>query len=291
MECEFGLNVVPNIVTCSCLNGMTVEELSFGCGYDELSFKAEAEGHCKTLLLKPNQVEPLAPNEFICDDTILCPLPSAGSSVADACLLCGDAIVFEYTCWKEGTEQVFDVYGCSSETDYNEFASLACATALGLEVDVPLPPYFVGVPWFCPDETTGTDTGDTETTGGVAVDCSVWDPSANITVSGSTVFLDEQFVAGLVADPSPLWFCDDARISSGSVFGWVVSGADTGDLLYELGLRNGDVPLILNDYWLLDPEEVLTAFIELWYVDTESEYELTVLRGTSLLQLDYSLSP
>lgn len=56
--------------------------------------------------------------------------------------------------------------------------------------------------------------------------------------------------------------------------------------MYELGLRNGDVPLTLNGYSLATYEDVGIAFSALWS-NGETSYTLVVDRNSSNITLNY----
>ena len=50
--------------------------------------------------------------------------------------------------------------------------------------------------------------------------------------------------------------------------------ADSDELLYELGLRNGDVPLTLNGLPLDDYQDAFAAYLDLYVSNGETEYTL-----------------
>lgn len=59
-------------------------------------------------------------------------------------------------------------------------------------------------------------------------------------------------------------------------------------MLYELGLRNGDIPRTINGMGLDNYWEAITAFVEL-YLQGETSYALVVERSGSNVTLVYTL--
>lgn len=102
--------------------------------------------------------------------------------------------------------------------------------------------------------------------------------------------LDWVFVSDLISNPEPLWGCDNATILALGEGGFKVQDARRGELLHELGLRDGDVILSLNKYELLDYEDVGMAFIDLWYSRGETDYTLEIERGSRVIELNYHLA-
>lgn len=99
--------------------------------------------------------------------------------------------------------------------------------------------------------------------------------------------MDWAFVAGLAADPEPLWACDDATFEARPRGGgFEVANADSGEFLYELGLRNGDEIMSLNRLPLANHDDVGFAYGSLW---GETSFVLEVRRGASVIELNYSL--
>lgn len=96
-------------------------------------------------------------------------------------------------------------------------------------------------------------------------------------------------LSALVDDLYPLIFCDDARFQKLEGDGFEVQDADAGELLYELGLRDGDVPVDLNGYPLADVGDVAIAFVTLWLINGEDLFELTVIRDEGHVALDYAV--
>jgi hypothetical protein len=125
----------------------------------------------------------------------------------------------------------------------------------------------------------------------VAASCTGWNPAAEITTNHASgaMELDQTFIDSVIADPSVLVGCDTARLLPNvSGPGFVVSGAVAGDLLYGLGLRNGDVPTEINNYPVDDYLEVASAFVALSFTDPSS-YTIEVNRpgaGTIYIYVD-----
>ena len=122
-----------------------------------------------------------------------------------------------------------------------------------------------------------------------SITCGGWNPATEITYNtGADRYeMDWSFIAGLVADPEPLWACDDSFFDTGGGY-FVVADADSGEMLYELGLRDGDKIVSLNDISISDYNDVALLFGELW---GETSFTLEVLRGANTIELDYVLSP
>lgn len=111
-----------------------------------------------------------------------------------------------------------------------------------------------------------------------------WSPESEIQLFMGVYYMDGDFISGMVNDPAILLDCDDARFRPLALGGFEVVNADDGELLYELGLRNGDKPLELNGLPLDTFEDGAVAFGELY---GESTFELYLLRGTAYVTLDY----
>jgi hypothetical protein len=118
--------------------------------------------------------------------------------------------------------------------------------------------------------------------------CTLWVPSNEVdyNTGTDTYLLDFVFVSGLIADPEPLWGCDDATVLLGES-GFEVADANSGELLYELGLRNGDVILSLNNIDLDSYMAVGQAFFQLWLIEAETDYVLEIERNSSPVELNY----
>lgn len=131
---------------------------------------------------------------------------------------------------------------------------------------------------------------DVPTTGEPAYSCEYWDPDSKIGTYMGVYSIDATLVTDLVNDATPLTACDDATVEPlVSAPGFAIANADNGEMLYELGLRNGDIPLELNGYPLETYTDAWTAFIELWVIEQETDYELDILRGTSPMTLMYGI--
>lgn len=117
--------------------------------------------------------------------------------------------------------------------------------------------------------------------------CEGWDPAEDVTFQNGVYHIPISLVESLIADPSPLWYCDDAQVRGRSAGYFAVDDANSGELLYELGLRDDDIPRTLNGMSLEFYLDVLTAFVELWYNDEEVSYALTLTRGGGSTTLYY----
>jgi hypothetical protein len=134
------------------------------------------------------------------------------------------------------------------------------------------------------------DGGIDETGSGLLAGCGNWDPSAAIAIVNRVYYVDEAFVDATVADPSPIAVCDDAWLDeSSSPPGFEVRDAVPGDLLYELGLRNGDVPLTINSLPLETYADAIAAFGSLYMDHGETSYSLRVKRGSLTLTFNYEV--
>lgn len=119
--------------------------------------------------------------------------------------------------------------------------------------------------------------------------CTEWDPAGDITLDDGVYGVDATFLNELITDFRPLIFCDDARLQAITNGGFEVEDADADEFLYEIGLRDGDIPLELNAYPLDDVGDVHDAFAELWLTDGEVSYDLEVLRGGISIYLQYEI--
>lgn len=129
--------------------------------------------------------------------------------------------------------------------------------------------------------------GELEAPGGYS--CSGWDPEGMVWYSDGVYAMFGTDLSALVDDLYPLIFCDDARFQKLEGDGFEVQDADAGELLYELGLRDGDVPVDLNGYPLADVGDVAIAFVTLWLINGEDLFELTVIRDEGHVALDYAV--
>jgi hypothetical protein len=101
------------------------------------------------------------------------------------------------------------------------------------------------------------------------------------------IHLDESFIAGLISTPDPLWVCDDAVIEADTA-NFYIANIRTTDLLYEMGLREDDIPYTINGMPLASYGDAIDAFEEL-YLEGKTEYELYVERGGSYVALEYEI--
>lgn len=121
------------------------------------------------------------------------------------------------------------------------------------------------------------------------LNCAAWDPASEVSRGGSGEYvLSWPFVWQLFSDPEPLWGCDDAIVVLGED-GFEIANADRGELLYELGLRNGDIIKSINGRNLDTYEDVGAAISELWFTSGTTQYTLEIERDTLPVELDYWL--
>jgi hypothetical protein len=120
--------------------------------------------------------------------------------------------------------------------------------------------------------------------------CGSWDPAAEVSVVNRVYYLDETFIDDLAADPSPLTVCDDTRFDEiTSPLGFEIQDSDAGELLYELGLRDGDIPLTINSLPLETYGDALDAFNSLYLTQGATSYVLEVKRGANTIEFEYDL--
>ena len=125
---------------------------------------------------------------------------------------------------------------------------------------------------------------------GVDVDenCSNWNPASEVSLVSGVYHVDETFIDRLVADPDALSACDDAYFDGG-LSSFEVKRASSGELLYELGLRNGDVVRKLNGTTIQSYTDVITVFASEWLSDGETLWYLQVNRGGTIVTLRYEV--
>lgn len=124
---------------------------------------------------------------------------------------------------------------------------------------------------------------------GIICGGSGYNPSIRVSLSGGVYHVNAAWLDNLIHNPAPVWTCDDAYVAlqpGGSV---VVGQASSGELLYVLGLRNGDIPLYLNSMPLDNLVDGWDAFNQLYMTDGETDYVLTVQRGATYLTFYYEL--
>ena len=121
--------------------------------------------------------------------------------------------------------------------------------------------------------------------------CHGWDPPSTVTFEATTGTYEvlAGAVSELVNDPAPLWSCDDALAVGLMEGGFRVEEANPGELLYELGLRDGDVVHAINEYPLQTVMDAGVAFAGLWLDQGATDFLLEVERDSDLQQLSYTL--
>lgn len=281
---------------CWCIGPVDVLFNPWGCVNDPV-FEPDARWDCQQELGHEPSAE-----EFFCMEPV-CPMPG---DLPAQCEVCGDDTLLRYHCKKDSEpEERWGEYACIDTPDI--VFKDKCALEIGVPIQNLTSSNFFTSLHVCPgsepttggDPTTGT-TGDTSTggdtttggdstTGAPLVDCDDWDPSAAIALVSGVRQVDLAFVTDLLVNPEPLLFCDDIRFVA-QPWGFEMRASSSGQLFYELGLREYDIPLYLNGYSLTDVGDVLIALGELWYIEAETEFELVVLRNNRPVTLDYSVN-
>jgi hypothetical protein len=169
-------------------------------------------------------------------------------------------------------EQSSCVVGCRPETeDHALWCNNECLAANG------------GVPGFDSRHTVVSCLANPD-----SGSCGSWAPENEITLTSGVRYVDAAWLDGLIDAPSPLWTCDDAYLLERSG-GFSISGANAGEFLYELGLRNGDRLLSVNGYGLTSWANILLA-AGMEYFAGETSYSLVVRRSNSNITLRYVLN-
>lgn len=94
-----------------------------------------------------------------------------------------------------------------------------------------------------------------------------------------------EWLEDVINNPKPLWGCDEALILPNAVGEFRIESPSSGEALYELGLRDGDIPVSLNGYPLGDFTEAFEAFVP--FLNGETEFTLTIRRSESPFTLYY----
>ncbi len=89
----------------------------------------------------------------------------------------------------------------------------------------------------------------------------------------------------LLYDPRPLILCDDAKVVSLPTGYFEIEDADSSELFYKLGLRDGDIPISLNGFPLETSADAFAALSELWWEEGETSFDLYVERNSSFTTL------
>lgn len=118
--------------------------------------------------------------------------------------------------------------------------------------------------------------------------CTGWDPDNQVTYANGVYSMDTVYAEGVLSDLRPLWGCDGISVSYANP-GFEIDGADSGDLLYELGLRDGDVLLSINGYSLATESLAAYAYFVLWVIQAEGSYELDIERSSVPMTFYYEL--
>jgi hypothetical protein len=102
--------------------------------------------------------------------------------------------------------------------------------------------------------------------------CTGWNPSSSVYLYEGVYYVDYSFIAGLLAGPAPLFDCDDAYFAANTSDEWVLHDCDSGELLYELGWRDGYRPFKINGWPLLNRWGTYQAIMWFWMVQGETDY-------------------
>lgn len=120
--------------------------------------------------------------------------------------------------------------------------------------------------------------------------CTTWDPPAKVDFVAGVYEVDEDFMELLSTSgrAAPLWTCDDATVES-IAGGFEIDNASQGELLYELGLRNGDKPQTVNGISVTTWDGAFEAYTE--YLGGETDFTVVVTRNGQSTTLQYELVP
>ncbi|MGH1348924.1 MAG: hypothetical protein ACRBN8_45750 [Nannocystales bacterium] len=117
--------------------------------------------------------------------------------------------------------------------------------------------------------------------------CSGWLPSREVDVVSGVYEINETFAESLAFNSSaPLWSCDDAKLVP-IPGGFEVADANSGELLYAVGLRNGDKVQSINGQDVTTwggAEKAFNAFLS-----GTSSFNVTLTRGSSTVNLTWTL--
>lgn len=139
--------------------------------------------------------------------------------------------------------------------------------------------------WYCRERSPCS--GSSDPTTGEPTACSGWDPANDISLVSGVYRVDGNLVSTVVNDPTILGLCEEFGASILSTGAVQLNGLDAGELLYELGLRSGDVLVELNGMPMTSFDECIEAYWELFVDQGETSYELDILRGGNPLTLNY----
>lgn len=175
---------------------------------------------------------------------------------SDGLFDCGITEPCDSACWLDST-------ACTTSTGN-------CSVACG------------GTPYFCyHDSCINNPNSGT---------CSSWAPASNITLISGVYNINGTWLAGLVANPAPLWTCDDAYFEgSATGSGFKLKSAVSGDFVYVLGLRTNDLPQTINSLPLATWRDGVEAFGRL-YKSGVTAYTLVVTRSGSSITLRYQIN-
>ncbi len=163
---------------------------------------------------------------------------------------------------------------CTSESDEGEIIILCNAKFAPATNQVNLAP--------CDNSAQGGTAGAGES------DCSGWDPDAAITLVSGVYEIDQSFVDDVLADPLLIPNCDGSKLDQVAT-GWLVTAGSSGDLFYELGLRDDDTIEEVNGDSVATFDEVAAVFA--LYIDGETEFEIAFDRNGTPTTIDIEFVP
>lgn len=207
-----------------------------------------------------------------------------GTPRCDDCNCCEGGIVIPCFCYAPGSGEVFELEQVPPACLYSDAQAQLYASACSLECS--------SVPNFVPPAYGVFDEDIPLCPAKGSYNCDSWNPEREVALTGGVRYVDASFIDDLVSVDrfEPLWLCDDARVEGRHDGYFVVLDANAGELLFELGLRNGDIPLTINGLPLEDYDDAWAAAALLYY-QGELSYALTVMRGTSVITFLYELAP
>lgn len=255
-------------LTCACV----VDGISLGGG----SFCiASGTGPDSNFAIAGNACADMG-GEWVCEDRYACPDESestSGSATSDAPAATGEPT--EPTSSAAATDSLPTSAGTTMDcnTGGDSDATISCSASEEGSSDT---------------TATDTDVSTGDESGGLSVACEDWVPEEKVVLLSGIYYYDWSFIDGLTENPLPLMVCDDALFQAVAPNGFQVISASPGELLYELGLRSGDIPLEVNGMPIETYEDVWEAYIQLWLEEEAGWlFDVYLLRGTNYMTLSY----
>lgn len=94
--------------------------------------------------------------------------------------------------------------------------------------------------------------------------------------------MDATFITDILGTPAGLLNCEDVSAKQVSL-GIELHGLDSGETLYELGLRSGDILLELNALSMETYTDAVDTLTELWVNEQEMENHILSCLGECVL--------